>query len=342
MKNVLYIGNKLQSSKHNISYISVLGPLLESEGINVQYASSYQNKYRRLWHMANSIFKLRSNLDVVLIDTYSTQNFYYAYVTSQLCRFFDIPYVPILHGGNLISRLKNSVKKSNTIFKHSKINIAPSTFMQEQFKRFGYNNVVHIPNVLELHNYEMKRRSFDFPRLLWVRSFSKIYNPELAIETFSALKKVFPNTELCMVGPDSDGSLEGVKKFAEDCQLEVKFTGKLSKQEWIELSRDYNIFMNTSNFDNMPLSVIEAMALGIPIVSTNVGGMPFLIDDGVDGILVPANDSDAMANAIKNIIDNPEKTKLKVEKARRKIEQFDWHRIKSKWLDVLEDNIASS
>ena len=66
----------------------------------------------------------------------------------------------------------------------------------------------------------------------------------------------------------------------------MNFTGKLSKQEWRDLSKDYNVFINTTNFDNTPVSVIEAMALGIPVVSTNVGGLPFLITDKVDGVLV--------------------------------------------------------
>lgn len=342
MKNVLYIGNKLRGSKHNISYISVLGPLLEREGFRMYYASTHQNKSRRLWDMVNSIFKYRKKLDVVLIDTYSTQNFYYAFLTSQLCRFFNIPYIPILHGGNLISRLKNSSTKSGMIFKNSKINIAPSVFIQEQFNSFGYTNVLHIPNILELQNYKMVERRFDYPRILWVRSFSKIYNPELAIRTCYELQKIYSNAQLCMVGPDSDGSLNHIKNIAKEFGVNAKFTGKLPKEDWIKLAEEYNVFINTSNFDNMPLSVIEAMALGLPVVSTNIGGIPFLINDGEDGDLVPVNDANAMSEAIRRIIEQPDKTKLKVEKARQKVERFDWQKIKAKWFEVLNNNITSS
>lgn len=342
MINVLYIGNKLHSSKHNISYISVLGLLLESEGINVQYASSYQNKYRRLWHMVNSIIKLRSNLDVVLIDTYSTQNFYYAYVTSQLCRFFSIPYVPILHGGNLGSRLKNSPRMSKRLFLNAQINVAPSHFIKEQFQSFGYTNVEHIPNVLELQNYELTIRSFEYPKVLWVRSFSEIYNPKLAIYTLEKLRSSYPKAELCMVGPDPDGSLVQIKKLCNELGLQVKFPGKLSKSAWIELSKSYNVFMNTSKFDNMPVSVIEAMALGLPIVSTDVGGMPFLLKQEEDGILVPKNDSIAMSKAIIETIKNVERTKERIKNARHKAEQFDWRIVRSKWLTLLKNNVASS
>ena len=82
---------------------------------------------------------------------------------------------------------------------------------------------------------------------------------------------------LAMIGPDVDGSLTKVKDLARKKNLDVNFTGKLSKPEWINYSKDFNVFINTTNFDNTPVSVIEAMALGLPVVSTNVGGMPFLI-----------------------------------------------------------------
>lgn len=342
MKNVLYIGNKLRSSRHNISYIDILGPLLEAEGINVYYASGYNNKVRRLFHMISSIVLLRSKVNLVLIDTYSTQNFYYAYITSKLCRIFNIPYVPILHGGNLKYRLEASPKMSQSIFQNAKINIAPSQFMKDQFNQFGYSNIEYIPNVLELDNYVISEKRYDFPRLLWVRSFSEIYNPALAIHTFEKLKNDHPNAELCMVGPDSDGSLSQIKEMSERLNLNVKFTGKLTKPEWIQLSETYNVFINTSNFDNMPLSVVEAMALGLPIISTNVGGMSYLIEDRIDGLLVHKNDAHGMAYAIIETFNNVEETKLRVSAARRKVEHFDWRNMREKWLDVLSNNIASS
>src|SRR5690606_32388170 len=118
------------------------------------------------------------------------------------------------------------------------------------------------------------------PRLLWVRSFSQIYNPVLALKIVEILKLKAMEVSLCMVGPDKDGSLQRCKEMATELNLPVSFTGLLSKQEWIALSRDFDIFINTTNFDNMPISVMEAMSLGMPVISTNVGGLPLLIENG--------------------------------------------------------------
>ena len=111
---------------------------------------------------------------------------------------------------------------------------------------------------------------------------------------------------------------------------------KLPKKEWIALAENYNIFINTTNFDNMPVSVIEAKALGLAIVSTNVGGIPYLIEDGVDGLLVDQNNVKSMVKAIIQTISDPSATELRIKKARTKVEAFDWNHIKLKWHEILK------
>src|SRR5690606_1118742 len=98
---------------------------------------------------------------------------------------------------------------------------------------------------------------------------------------------------------------------------------------------NYNIFINTTNFDNMPVSVMEAMALGLPIISTNVGGMPFLIENGHDGILVNPNNLDGFVAAVQRLVAHPHEALRIAENAREKVEQFDWMVNKKNWLSLL-------
>lgn len=335
MKKILYIGNRLQNRSSNISSIITLGRLLESEGYTLYYASSKTSKVVRLLDMIFTFFKHFRKVDFVIIDTYSTHNFYYALIISQLCRIFNIPYLPSLNGGNLPARLKAHKRMSDMVFKNSRFNVSPSKYLKSSFENYGYKNVIHIPNTLEIENYSIFSKTFDVPKLLWVRSFSAIYNPQLALKVMSLLKKSHPEVKLCMVGPDSDGTLNDVKKLAQDLNLNVKFTGKLSKKDWIDLSKDYNIFINTTNFDNTPVSVIEAMALGLPVVSTNVGGMPFLIENGKNGILVEPENAYDMAQAVLNLMYDWKNRNSIIERAREKSEEFDWENVKKLWFQIL-------
>lgn len=336
MKTLIYIGNQSGvSKKANVSSIDILGPLLEDSGYKIHYASNKESILLRLLQMLWVCFKNRKHADYVLIDTYSTLNFYYAYFVSQTCRLLQLKYIPILHGGKLPLRLKHSPRLSNAIFNKAYINISPSEFIKSKFEAMGNQNLICIPNAIEIKNYPFKKRDFNQVKLLWVRSFSEIYNPLLAIKVLKGLKDKKVNAELCMVGPDADGSLQKAKNYAKELEIEVVFMGKLTKAEWIKISEDYNIFINTTNFDNMPVSVIEAMALGLPVVSTHVGGLPFLIDHEKNGFLVEPNSQEAFVEAILNLMTAPSNTTQIINEARRFSENLDWAVIKKHWFKVL-------
>ena len=313
-----------------------LGLMLEALGFKMTYTSEKNHKLIRFLDMLISLFKKMRSVDLVLIDTYSTLNFYYALVISQLCRLFKIPYVLILHGGQLPNRLKHNPLYSRLMFKNSQVNVSPSKYLIEAFKSFGYENLKYIPNAIHLEEYPFTVRKIDQINMLWVRSFSKIYNPIMAVKVLQQLKEQGFDASLCMVGPDKDGSLVETKEMADNLGLNARFTGKLSRAEWVDLSKDYNVFINTTNHDNMPVSVMEAMALGLPIVSTKVGGIPYLIEDGVEGVLCSANNSDEMAKLIVSLAKDMEQQTTLTARARRKVEDYDWNIVKHKWLEVLK------
>ena len=334
-RKILYIGNNLTRKTKYPTTLETLSNLLKIEKYTVYTSSNKINKVIRLVDMCFSVIYYRNKIDYLLIDTYSTTNFYYALITSQLARVFKIKYIPILHGGNLPRRLIKSKFFSKMIFNNSYKNIAPSNYLKSEFEKHSYKTSF-IPNTLNIKEYSFKERKFIQPRLLWVRAFKQIYNPVLAVQTLKLLKEKHPNSTLCMIGPFLDNSYEETLELIEKYGLKdsVEFTGVLSKKEWHKKSIDYDIFINTTNFDNTPVSVIEAMALGLPIVSTNVGGLPYLIDHQIDGLLVEKEDSNQMTNAICDLIEN--KHPKLASSARTKVENFDWNTVKHKWLEVLK------
>jgi glycosyltransferase involved in cell wall biosynthesis len=208
-------------------------------------------------------------------------------------------------------------------------------YLFDAFKAEGYSNLIHIPNSIELEKYPFLQRDELAPKMLWVRSFSKIYNPTMALEVLTILLQAGFDASLCMVGPEKDSSLEECQQFAQERDLPVTFTGGLKKEDWIDLSKAYSVFINTTHIDNTPVSVIEAMALGFPVVSTNVGGLPYMIENTKDGILVSPNDPDQFANAIIDILKNPTKGSNLSRNARIKAANFDWQKVKHTWITLL-------
>ncbi|WP_081211285.1 glycosyltransferase family 4 protein [Salegentibacter sediminis] len=334
-KRILYIGNDLRVNSFTATYISFFSKVLRREGYKVKTASTRNNKAFRLLEMLGLIIRYHKKTDVVLIDTYGAMNFYYAYLVAKTCQAYKLDYIPILHGGNLPERLRGSRSFSRSLFGKAKINIAPSHFLYDIFKAEGFENIRIIPNAVQLKNYPFKERREFGPKLLWVRRFQKRYNPMMALQVLLLLQKKHPDAEMCMVGPDKDGSMKTCKNFARKHNLKVKFPGKLPKKKWAKLSRDYDFFINTTTVDNTPISVIEAMSLGLGIVSTDVGGMPVLVKDGGDGVLVPENDATAMAVALEELIADQDRTAIMCHKAREKVEAFDWEIVKQEWNKVL-------
>jgi glycosyltransferase involved in cell wall biosynthesis len=247
---------------------------------------------------------------------------------------FYLKYIPILHGGSLPERISKSNILSNLLFKNSYKNIAPSHYLKDEFEKKGYQTTM-IPNILEVDNYMYLERKEINPKLFWVRAFKEIYNPTLAIHVLELVKKEYPKAILCMVGPFVDDSYDKTLALLKEYKLEdsVEFTDVLLKEAWHKKSVDYDIFINTTNFDNTPVSVMEAMALGLPVVSTNVGGIPYLIENKKDGLLVEKNDPQQMTEAIIDIIKGKHPTLT--QKAKEKVETFDWDTVKHKWFKIL-------
>lgn len=336
---IIYVGNMLSKHGSSMNFMELLVPKLATI-FPIKAASSKKNKLFRLIDMLLLIYRNRHTTKVVFIDTYSTSAFLYAHLAATLCAYLSLPYVPILHGGNLPERFNTDTKKVKSFLENAKYIISPSLFLQEFFTKKGFE-VTFIPNFITLNNYAFLERREVTPKLLWVRAFHKIYNPTLAIETLKRIVERYPKAELCMVGAPKDDSCDEVKELIEHYNLEahVRLTGILPKAEWIKLSTQYDIFINTTTIDNMPISVIEAMALGLPVVSTNVGGIPFLIEDKREGVLVKSGDVNEMSQAIFSLIEQPDQAMVLARHARKKVEAFDWAVVEEKWIRLIKDII---
>jgi glycosyltransferase involved in cell wall biosynthesis len=304
-KRIIYIGNFLTSKKQNPAPHVLLTEAFERK-TDVIRSSSKKNLVLRVLDMLLTVWHRNSKDSVVIIDVFSSLAFYYAVCVSALCKVLRRPYFLVLHGGDLPQRYQRSPRLSAVMFSNSYQIISPTRYLKERTESNFPVSVQVISNPLNLELYKATPKAYDAPRILWLRAFHHIYNPQMAIEVLYELKKIYPYASLCMVGPDKDGSMESCKRLVASYHLEdcVEFTGFLEKKVMIEKASTCNVYLNTTQVDNTPVSLLEALALGIPVVSTNVGGIPYLVTNGYDCVLVESNNVPATVDAIKHIMDD--------------------------------------
>lgn len=333
---VVYVGNRLTRHGFNPTTIDTLSEKLG--GIcRIISVSDKRSLILRMLDMVHTIWRYRRRTRIVLIDTYSTLAFYYALVVALECIFFGNKYVPILHGGDLPKRLRQSKKLCDVLFGRSWINVSPSLYLKQEFDKAGYR-VQHIPNFISISQYPHSVRERVRPRLLFVRSFHAMYNPMLAVHVLEEIASEFSDAYLCMIGPDKDGSLEGVRKLADDLGLSgrIELPGRLEKKDWVGRAASFDFFINTTNVDNMPVSIIEAMALGLVVITTNLGEIPTVIKHGVNGILVSPGNKAEFVHWIRHLIANPDDAQRISCNARRRAESFDWSAVERQWRSVVD------
>jgi glycosyltransferase involved in cell wall biosynthesis len=306
---------------------------LKESGWRVYTTSDKTSRVFRLLDILSTIWKHRDLYQIAQIDVYSGPAFIWAELAGWLLKRLQKPFVLTLHGGNLPQFSNRWPGRVRWLMNSAAIVTVPSRYLLETMQY--YRQDLHlISNPLDLSAYKFRLRETPQPQLLWLRAFHAIYNPTMAPRILARLLLDFPATYLAMVGPDKgDGSLQATKRVAEDLGVldRIKFPGGVPKKDVPKWLNKGDIFINTTNIDNTPVSVMEAMACGLCIVSTNVGGISYLLRDGVDALLVPPNDPQAMKDAIRRILTEPELAARLSFSARKRVEQYDWQVIFPKW-----------
>jgi glycosyltransferase involved in cell wall biosynthesis len=136
------------------------------------------------------------------------------------------------------------------------------------------------------------------------RHLERIYDNETALRAFAIVRQHSHGATLTIAGTGPDEPR--LRALAAELGLAeaVHFAGWLDRDGMAALYRSADVSLNPSRADNMPNSILEAMASGVPVVSTNVGGIPFMVEDGRTALLVRVGDADAMASAALRLIDD--------------------------------------
>lgn len=341
-KQILLISNLFSVGSSYGGVCKELALKLSENNWRVITTSAVSNRYLRPVDMLYTIWRKRDEFLVAQVDVFSGPAFRWAELTANLLRRLGKPHVLTLHGGNLPDFSRLNPDRVKSLLKSATFVTTPSAYLLDRMCSYQ-DNIYLLPNPIDIEPYIYRLRARPEPNLLYLRAIHKMYNPFLAIYALQKLRETHNSAKLTMVGPDKgDGALAQLHETIKITHLkdQVSVVGAINKTDVAKTMSQYDIFINTTNVDNTPISVIEAMATGLCIVSTDVGGLPYLLTHEHDALLVPPDDAEAMANAIRRILTEPGLAERLSRNARATAEQFDWSVILPQWetllLDVIE------
>jgi len=335
---ILFVGNYLDKDIGTPQASENLARRLADAGFTTWLTSRRRTKVLRVTDVIVKLLVRHRRYDVVHADVFSGRAFILAFVTAELSHVLAKPLVLTLHGGGLPSFSDHHRRTvARTLGLASKL-VAPSAFLRRHFAQLGYS-VELIPNGIELRAYPFRSRFEILPRLVWLRAFSRIYDPDMALDVVRVLRKAGVEAQLSMAGPNKERLLGPLIARTREILGDgvVHFSGSIPKANVGGFLSKHDIFLNTSRVDNAPVSVIEAMACGLCVVSTNAGGLPDILEDGVDSLLVPSGNSVAMAGAVLRLLKDPVLAARLSNNARRKAERYGWDSVVGEWVPLFAD-----
>lgn len=209
-------------------------------------------------------------------------------------------------------------------------NAVPSRFLHDLFSGFGIRSQI-IPNIVDTNRFRFARREPLRPRILSTRSFEPLYNLPCTLRAFRVVQDRYPDAELTLVGGGSQES--ALRRLVDELRLQhVTFVGRVPPDEVWRYYAAADIYLQTPDIDNMPSSVLEAFASGCPAVSTDAGGVPAILTDGVHGLLVPRGDHEAAAQAIVRLLEEPALAAAVAESAHESCRRYEWSAVREEWL----------
>jgi glycosyltransferase involved in cell wall biosynthesis len=323
----------LSAERGSRAVMEELAVRLKVRGWSFSTTSRRVGRLARGLDMVTTAFLRRTSYDVAVVDLFSGPAFLWGEAVGWTAYALRKTVVFTLRGGDLPGFAAKAPHRVRNLLRRAAAVTVPSRYLFDAMREFR-DDIELLENPLDLSLYEFRARRPAAPRLVWLRAFHRIYNPTLAPRVVKRLVGDFPDISLVMVGRDrGDGSLEETKRLAAELGVSdrIRFPGGVPKSDVARRLNEGDIFLNTTNVDNAPVSVLEAMACGLCVVSTSAGGMAHLAEDGREVLLVRPDDPDAMAQAVRRVITEPDLAERLSRGGRERVARCDWSLLLPRW-----------
>lgn len=236
------------------------------------------------------------------------------------------------HSGEAEDHLKRWPRSTRSMLKRVDKIIVPSEYLVRIFAKFGFEARA-IFNIIDLDTFEFRQRTMLRPVFLSNRNLEAHYGVDDLLRAFAHIQREIPDAVLTVVG---DGSQRNaLENLANELQLKhTTFTGRV---EHDEINRQYSasdIYLNASKIDNQPLSILEAFQCGVPVVTTDAGGIPDVVTDEITGFLVPVGDYESLAARALKLLTDQQIAQAMIQNARSECTKYTWSVVCPQWVDV--------
>lgn len=247
----------------------------------------------------------------------------------------DVAVIINYRGGGADDFLARAPSHVLRMLAQASLRVTPSAFLRRVFSKYGLTTEV-IPNIIDLSRFSpVPARSVgDAPHMVVTRNLEAIYDIPTAIRAFANIQRVFPRARLTVAG--SGPELPRLQALVVELGLQesVRFAGRIENAEIPALYQSADCLVNPSTVDNMPISILEAFASGVPVVSTDAGGIPDLVEHTVSGLLVPVGDHEAMGHEILRVLQDAALAAQLRQSGLAQAEAYAWPQVRTQWLDA--------
>jgi L-malate glycosyltransferase len=274
--------------------------------------------------------------DVVHVFSASYWSFLLAPVPAMLvARLLGKRVVLHYHSGEAEDHLQHWGMLVHPWLRLADIIVVPSRFLHDVFAQFGHQTRV-IRNMLDSARFHYRERTDLQPHLLSMRNLEPHYSIQTIVEAFGLLKLHFPEATLTIAGSGSEEAR--LRWLVGQLRLNgVRFVGRTEPVSLPKLLDEADIFVNASTVDNQPVSILEAFAAGLPVVSTPTGDIRAMLDHGRAGKLVGASDPRAIVEAVTSLLEQPILAVQMVRHAAAELGRYNWNCVRGRWAEIYQE-----
>jgi glycosyltransferase involved in cell wall biosynthesis len=213
--------------------------------------------------------------------------------------------------------------------------LVPSSYLVDVFGEFGITARA-IPNVVDTKLFSYRARRPLRPVLLCSRNLEECYGIDMVLRAFGEVQKSLREARLFLLG---DGTQQdALRRLIANLNLKnVEMPGRIPRDRIGEFYDKADILINASRVDNMPVSILEAFASGLPVVSSNAGGIPTIVRHEETGLLSDTEDWKQLAANVMRLLKDTALAQRLAENANRQSLTYRWESVRSQWLGVYRE-----